>query len=100
MGGVTATTADPSQPPDADAEAGDNKLVWKVSSSLDFANLAEEVESIGRRDVRDAKQRLRQVITGLRQQVGKAGCLRAADSLTGDVGEGCLVHRVSSLPTS
>ncbi|SMF71309.1 protein of unknown function DUF29 [Azospirillum oryzae] len=37
----------------------------KVSSSLDFANLAEEVESIGRRDVRDAKQRLRQVITGL-----------------------------------
>ncbi|WP_188051822.1 DUF29 domain-containing protein [Azospirillum sp. Sh1] len=37
----------------------------KVSSSLDFANLAEEVESIGRRDVRDAKQHLRQVIAGL-----------------------------------
>lgn len=37
----------------------------EVSSSLDFANLAEEVESIGRRDVRDAKQHLRQVIAGL-----------------------------------
>lgn len=36
-----------------------------VLLSLDFANLAEEVESIGRRDVRDAKQHLSQVIAGL-----------------------------------
>lgn len=37
----------------------------KVPPSLDFANLAEEVESIGRRDVRDVKQHLRQVIASL-----------------------------------
>jgi tetratricopeptide (TPR) repeat protein len=42
MGGVTATTADPSQPPGSDegTEPG-GKLVWKVSSSLDSARPGE-----------------------------------------------------------
>lgn len=36
-----------------------------IGLPLDFGNLAEEVESIGRRDLREVKGRLRRVIGGL-----------------------------------